>query len=116
MKISADRQQGPPAPECTERPPAPSNTSLPDDDTLAALAKALAHPTRIKILRILAAQATCITGDVVIELGLAQSTVSEHLRVLRQANLVQGEIEGPRTHYCISSDGLAALKAGVASL
>ncbi len=114
--ISTDHQLDPPERECIEPSPARSDISPPNDDTLAALAKALAHPARIKILRILSAQQTCITGDVVIELGLAQSTVSEHLRVLRQAGLVQGEIEGPRTHYCISSNGLAALKAGVASL
>lgn len=89
---------------------------VPDDTALAALAKALGHPVRVKILRILATRQACITGDVAAELPLAQSTVSEHLRVLREAGLVQGEIEGPRTRYCINTAGLAALKAGVASL
>ncbi len=88
----------------------------PDDDTLAAMAKALGHPARIKILRFLAHRDTCMTGDVVAELPLAQSTVSEHLRVLRAAGLVQGEIEGPSTRYCISDEGLAALAAGVAGI
>lgn len=88
----------------------------PDDDTLALMAKALAHPSRVKILRVLDERQTCVTGDVVVELELAQSTVSEHLRILREAGLIQGEIEGPRTRYCINRTGLAALKAGIAAL
>lgn len=88
----------------------------PDDATLAALAKALAHPARIRILRVVSAQNACITGDIVDEVGLAQSTVSEHLRILREAGLLQGEIEGPRTRYCVSATGLALLRAGVATL
>ena len=92
------------------------NVVVPDDDTLAAMAKALAHPARIKILRMLDIRQACVTGDVVTEIGLAQSTVSEHLRILREAGLIQGEIEGPRTRYCVSSAGIAALKAGIAAL
>ena len=87
-----------------------------DDAALATLAKALGHPMRVRILRLLAHRDTCVTGDLVAELPLAQSTVSEHLRVLRDAGLVQGEIEGQRTRYCVSHDGLDALKAGVAAL
>lgn len=90
--------------------------AAPDDDTLALMAKALAHPARVKILRVLDKRQTCVTGDVVIELALAQSTVSEHLRILREAGLIQGEIEGPRTRYCLNRAGLAAFKAGVAAL
>ncbi len=59
---------------------------------------------------------TCATGDVVAELPLAQSTVSEHLRILREAGLIQGEIEGPRTRYCVNATGLAILKAGINAL
>jgi ArsR family transcriptional regulator len=92
------------------------NVDVPDDDTLAAMAKAIAHPARLAILRLLAHRETCVTGDIVAELPLAQSTVSEHLRILREAGLVQGEIEGPRTRYCVNSSGLAALHAGVAAL
>jgi ArsR family transcriptional regulator, arsenate/arsenite/antimonite-responsive transcriptional repressor len=88
----------------------------PDDATLAQLAKALGHPARIRILRLLAARETCITGDVVAELPLAQSTVSEHLRILRDAGLVQSTPDGTRTAYCLSSAGLAMLKRGVAEL
>jgi ArsR family transcriptional regulator, arsenate/arsenite/antimonite-responsive transcriptional repressor len=86
------------------------------DDELATMSKALGHPVRVTIMRVLAARDTCVTGDLVAELPLAQSTVSEHLRILRQAGLVQGEIEGPRTRYCIDPTGLAALKAGIRSL
>lgn len=102
--------------ECSVPPVAADSVEVPDDDTLAALAKAIAHPARITILRLLAHRETCVTGDVVAELPLAQSTVSEHLRILREAGLIQGEIEGPRTRYCINPDGLAALRAGVAAL
>lgn len=91
-------------------------TEPPDDTTLALMAKALAHPARVRILRVLDERRTCITADVVLEIGLAQSTVSEHLRILREAGLVQGEIEGPRTRYCVNRAGLAALKAGIAAL
>jgi ArsR family transcriptional regulator len=86
------------------------------DETLAAMAKALGHPTRLRIMRLLAERQACVTGDLVAELPLAQSTVSEHLRILRQANLIQGEIEGPRTSYCVNWAGLGALKRAVAGL
>ena len=66
----------------------------PDDDTLAAMAKAIAHPVRIAILRLLDHRETCMTGDVVAELPLAQSTVSEHLRILREAGLIHTTKQG----------------------
>ena len=94
----------------------PATVVLPDDDTLAAMAKAIGHPARVAILRLLAHRDTCATGDVVAELPLAQSTVSEHLRILREAGLIQGEFEGPRTRYCVNPTGLAALRAGIAAL
>lgn len=98
--------------------PDPRTTAVepPDDDTLAAMAKALGHPVRITILRLLAYSEACITGDLVDQLPLAQSTISEHLRILRQAGLIQGEIDGPRTRYCINQTGLATLRAGIVSL
>ena len=89
---------------------------LPDDQTLALMSKALGHPVRIQILRLLLERTSCVTGEMVAYLPLAQSTVSEHLRVLREAGLIQGEIEGPRTSYCVSQAGLARLKAGIATL
>ena len=100
---------------CAIVEPAP-DVAAPNDETLATMAKALAHPARVKILRVLDARQECVTGDVVTELALAQSTVSEHLRILREAGLIQGEIEGPRTRYCVNAVGLATLKAGIAEL
>jgi ArsR family transcriptional regulator, arsenate/arsenite/antimonite-responsive transcriptional repressor len=88
----------------------------PDDETLAALAKALGHPARVRILRLLAEREACITRDVVEELPLAQSTVSEHLRILREAGLVQVSSTASRSAYCVAPSGLALLKAGVAAL
>lgn len=87
-----------------------------DDEMLAAMAKALGHPARVRILRLLAERQACVTSDLVAELPLAQSTISEHLRILRQAGLIQGEIEGPRTSYCLDRAGLAALKMAVDAL
>ncbi len=102
--------------ECCEVPPPTADAAAPDDDTLARLAKALGHPSRLRILRLLTERNACVTGEVVETLELAQSTVSEHLRILREAGLIQGEIEGPRIRYCINADGLAALKAGIVTL
>ena len=101
---------------CLEPDPVLPDVDPPDDDTLALMAKALGHPARVRIIRVLDERMTCVTGDVVLEIGLAQSTVSEHLRILREAGLVQGEIEGPRTRYCVNNAGLAALKAGIIAL
>lgn len=101
--------------ECLE-PGAATPLETLDDERLAAMTKALGHPVRVRILRLLAERHACVTGDVVAELPLAQSTVSEHLRILRDAGLVQGEIEGSRTSYCVNAAGLAALKSAVGAL
>ncbi|MHB1525205.1 MAG: ArsR/SmtB family transcription factor [Candidatus Dormibacteria bacterium] len=101
---------------CIPATTAPTAIEEPDDTRLALMAKALGHPVRIRILRLLLERQSCMTGEMVAELPLAQSTVSEHLRVLREAGLIQGEIEGPRTSYCVSAAGLAALRAGISSL
>lgn len=76
----------------------------------AELAKALAHPARIAIMEILSDKNTCICGDISEELPLAQSTVSQHLKALKQAGLIRGEVEGVRTCYCIDEEGIAELK------
>jgi DNA-binding transcriptional ArsR family regulator len=68
---------------------------------IAALAKALGHPARIAILQFLAEKKTCICGDIVDELPLSQSTVSQHLKELKNIGLLQGNIEGPSVCYCI---------------
>ncbi len=72
------------------------------DIRLAELAKALSHPARIEILRTLAEKNKCICGEIVETLPLAQSTVSQHLRELKKAQLIVGEIEGPKSCYCIN--------------
>jgi ArsR family transcriptional regulator len=86
------------------------------DEELALLAKAIGHPARVKILRILARRATCICGDIVDELPLAQSTVSQHLKILKDAGLVRGEIDGPRVCYCLEARAVRRLKSLVGSL
>ncbi len=86
------------------------------DEELAALAKAIAHPARVKILRILVREAACICGDIVEELPLAQSTVSQHLKVLKEAGLIRGDVDGPRVCYCIEPRALRRLKALVGGL
>lgn len=91
-----------------------SDTS--EDLRLAELAKALGHPARIRILRLLLAAPGCIGGDIVEAVGLAQSTVSEHLRILKAAGVITGEISGPRTCYAMNPQALAALSRFVATL
>lgn len=86
------------------------------DAELAALSKALGHPVRVQILRLLARRDSCVCGDIVNELPLAQSTVSQHLKVLKEAELIRGEIEGPRVCYCIEPRTLRRLRALVAAL
>jgi ArsR family transcriptional regulator len=81
------------------------------DDELAAFAKAIAHPTRVRILRMLAKKEARMCSHIVDELPLAQSTVSEHLRILRGAGLVQANENGPRVSYCIVPSALKRLKA-----
>ena len=76
----------------------------------------MGHPARVRILRLLTERRACVTGDLVAEMSLAQSTIYEHLRILRQAGLIQGEIDGPRVSYCVNRAGLAALKQAVAGL
>ena len=81
------------------------------DEELAAFAKAIAHPTRVRILRMLATKEARMCSHIVDELPLAQSTVSEHLRILRSAGLVQANGQGPRVGYCIVPSALKRLKA-----
>jgi ArsR family transcriptional regulator, arsenate/arsenite/antimonite-responsive transcriptional repressor len=76
---------------------------------LAVLSKALGHPARVRIMRLLLARDACYCGQLVDELDLAQATVSQHLKVLKDAGLIVGEIEGLRTSYCASRERLAEL-------
>lgn len=72
------------------------------DQELATVAKALSHPARIAILKVLAKTNECICGDIVELLPLAQSTVSQHLKELKHAGLIVGSLDGPRSCYCIN--------------
>jgi ArsR family transcriptional regulator len=87
-----------------------------DDRELALLAKAIGHPTRVRILRLLAERETCVCGELVDELPLAQSTVSQHLKILKDAGLIRGEITPPQVCYCLEPRGLLRLKALLGSL
>jgi ArsR family transcriptional regulator len=80
------------------------------DLRLAQMLKALGNPVRFQIMQYLSEKQVCITGDIVEFTTLAQSTVSQHLKVLREAGLIEGEVEGPATCYCIDTDGVRFLK------
>jgi DNA-binding transcriptional ArsR family regulator len=86
------------------------------DQELASLTRALGHPARVQIMRLLVRREACVCGDIVDELPLAQSTVSQHLKVLKDAGLIRGEIDGPRVCYCVEPRVLRRLKALVGSL
>ncbi|MBL7876009.1 MAG: winged helix-turn-helix transcriptional regulator [Cyclobacteriaceae bacterium] len=74
-----------------------------EQNEIAAIAKVLGHPARIAILQYLAEKKSCVCGDIVDELPLSQSTVSQHLKELKMAGLIKGEIEGPSVCYCIDA-------------
>ncbi len=73
-----------------------------EEQDLASFAKALSHPARIAILKVLASRQACICGEIVEVLPLAQSTVSQHLKELKKAGLISGTVDGPRSCYCIN--------------
>lgn len=75
-----------------------------EENELADICKALAHPARIAILKLLIQRNSCICGELVDELPLAQSTISQHLKELKKSGLIQGIIEGPAVCYCINPD------------
>ena len=79
------------------------------EQDVAVLAKALGHPTRVRIMRLLLGHDACYCGQLVDELSLAQATVSQHLKVLKDAGLIIGEIEGLRICYCACRERLAEL-------
>lgn len=84
-----------------------------EDNLLARFAKALGHPARIAILRLLAQRQACICGDIVEEIPLAQSTISQHLKELKTAGLIKGEIEGAKVCYCIDEEAWEVAKAAL---
>jgi DNA-binding transcriptional ArsR family regulator len=81
-----------------------------DEIALARYAKALGHPARIAILKFLASSDTCFCGEIVDELPIAQATVSQHLKELKDAGLIQGSIEPPKVRYCIDPENWKTAK------
>lgn len=86
------------------------------DERLVQVFKALGNPLRMKLVRYMAEHPQCITGDLVAASDMAQSTVSEHLKVLREAGIVSGAVDGPARCYCLNAETLAWLREQVAFL
>jgi len=105
-------------PACCTTPTSDSSVALIEDQDreLAQLAKALGHPARVAILRLLIARNECICGEICDQIPLAQSTISQHLKMMKEAGLIQGEVDGLRICYCVNRGKLQLLKALVAAL
>ncbi|MBM3749478.1 MAG: winged helix-turn-helix transcriptional regulator [Acidobacteria bacterium] len=86
------------------------------DEQLATLAKAVGHPARVRILRLLSRKEARVCSQIVGEFPLAQSTVSEHIRILKGAGLVRSREDGPRVGYCINFAALRRLKSLVGAI
>jgi DNA-binding transcriptional ArsR family regulator len=82
-----------------------------DELQLASFAKALGHPVRIQIMKILISQACCYTGNLTEIIPLAQSTISQHLKALKEAGLIQGEIMPPKVKYCLNKENWPIVQA-----
>ena len=88
----------------------PVSPPLTENENIASLAKALGHPARVGIVQMLHEKQSCIGCDIVDEIGLAQSTISEHLRILKAAGIITGSIERPRVCYSLSAAALEPLR------
>jgi DNA-binding transcriptional ArsR family regulator len=102
-------------------PPPQAGIQVPEDEDqaneiFAQLAKALGHPARVAIVKLLIRKQACVCGEIVNELPLSQSTVSQHLKQLKEAGLIRGEIDGPRVCYCIEPGTISLLKQLVSQL
>jgi len=86
-----------------------------DQQRLVAMLKALGNPVRFRIMEFLAAQQTCITGEIVSATPKAQSTISQHLKVLRESGLIEGSIEGPAVCYCIDQENIRWFRENINS-
>jgi ArsR family transcriptional regulator len=86
------------------------------DVELARLARALAHPARVRIVRLLARRGECVCGQIVLDLPLAQATVSQHLKVLKEAGIIRGQVDGPRVCYCLDPRVLKRAKELIGGL
>lgn len=107
----------------TRKPPQPccdaASVVLPNDESaeqISQLAWAVAHPARVRIVRLLISRQSCVCGEIVDQLPLAQSTVSQHLKILKASGLIQGEVDGPKVCYCINAAKLKELKSLIAGL
>ncbi len=89
--------------------PAPARRLKPEQE-LARLAKAMGHPARVRIVQLLLRREGCMCGDIVDQLPLAQSTVSQHLKVLKEAGIIVGQTEGPKICYCVRREALRRLE------
>jgi ArsR family transcriptional regulator len=98
------------------RPGRNSSAPTSSDAELARLAKALGHPARVAILRRLLESGECVCGDIVSGLPLAQATVSQHLKVLKSAGLIDGEVDGPRVCYCVNPKVVKRVKELIGGL
>jgi len=92
------------------------HTSLDQYEPLAAACKALAHPARLAILQHLAQRNSCICGELVTIMPLSQATVSQHLKILKEAGLISGSIDGPRSCYCINTEAISQLRTRTEAL
>ena len=108
------------SPECCDIAPTGTQEDQwqDQDEELGTLAKALAHPARVRIVRFLLSQveSKCICGDICDEIPLAQSTVSQHLKMLKRAGVIHGRVDGPRVCYCVDRPRLQRLKELIAGL
>ena len=91
-------------------------TADPTAETFSELAWAVAHPARVQIVRLLIGREACVCGEIVDCLPLAQSTVSQHLKILKKSGLIRGRVDGPKVCYCINPKKLEQLKRLVAGL
>lgn len=86
------------------------------DEQVAGLCKALGHPARVAIMRLLLKRESCVCGEIVHELPLAQATVSQHLKKLKEAGLIRGAVEGQNVCYCVESAAVERLKRLITDL
>jgi len=102
-------------PQCEYPPPGPRAPGA-DDSCLADLSWAVPHPIRVRILRLLIEKDACVCGQLVEMLPVAQSTVSQHLKIMKDAGLIRGDVDGPKVCYCVDPVGLTRLKKLIAGL
>jgi len=116
ITISQPKQPEPCCPPARNEPDLRPVDGPTADEELAVLAKALGHPVRVRVMRLLLRRESCICGEIVSELDLPQSTVSQHLKSLKDAGLVRGSVDGPRVCYCADPRGVRRLRALVGAL